>query len=56
MAGVRLSMNSDVEPMYVDCGVHGERVAAVVCSHLVSEKWGQVSHFPKLTLSGNWET
>ena len=30
-------MNSDVEPMYVDCGVHGERVAAVVCCHLVRE-------------------
>lgn len=26
---------SDVEPLYVDCGSHGRRVAAVVCRHML---------------------
>jgi len=26
---------SDTEPMMVDCGVHGERVATVVCRHML---------------------
>ncbi|MEQ3443964.1 hypothetical protein ABMY47_21095 [Pseudoalteromonas sp. BZP1] len=28
-------MSTDIEPMYIDCGKHGKRVAAVVCGHLV---------------------
>lgn len=27
-------MDSSDEPMYVDCGVHGKRVAAILCRHL----------------------
>jgi hypothetical protein len=26
---------SEEEPLFVDCGEHGKRVAAVVCGHLV---------------------
>jgi hypothetical protein len=26
---------SDDEPLYVDCGPHGKRVAAVVCCHML---------------------
>ena len=26
---------SDDEPLYVDCGPHGKRVAAVVCCHMI---------------------
>jgi hypothetical protein len=25
----------DEEPIYVDCGAHGKRVAAVVCRHMI---------------------
>jgi len=32
---VRLHMSTEIEPMYVDCGEHGKRVAAVVCCHLL---------------------
>ena len=28
-------MNTESEPMYVDCGTHGKRVSAVVCRHLL---------------------
>jgi hypothetical protein len=28
---------SDNEPLYVDCGPHGKRVAAVVCRHMLEE-------------------
>ena len=31
----RLLMSTDIEPMYIDCGKHGKRVAAVLCGHLV---------------------
>ena len=26
---------SEIEPLMVDCGPHGERVSAVVCRHLI---------------------
>ena len=26
---------SDSEPMMLDCGIHGERVSAVVCRHML---------------------
>jgi hypothetical protein len=26
---------SDDDPLYVDCGAHGKRVAAVVCCHMI---------------------
>ena len=26
---------SDVEPMLINCGAHGERVSAVVCGHMI---------------------
>lgn len=28
-------MSTEPEPMYVDCGIHGKRISAVVCRHLV---------------------
>ncbi|WP_166420375.1 hypothetical protein [Pseudoalteromonas sp. Z1A8] len=28
-------MSTEIEPMYVDCGEHGKRVASVVCCHLL---------------------
>ena len=28
-------MSTESEPMYVDCGVRGKRVSAVVCRHLL---------------------
>ncbi len=28
-------MSTDLDPMHVDCGVHGKRVAAILCRHLV---------------------
>ncbi len=33
---------SDEEPLMVDCGPHGRRVATVVCRHLVEEKGRKV--------------
>ena len=39
---VRLLMNTDMEPMYIDCGKHGKRVAAVVCRHLVKPQGERV--------------
>jgi hypothetical protein len=29
---------SDEEPLYVDCGPHGKRVAAVVCGHMIGAR------------------
>jgi len=29
-------MSEQSEPLYVDCGEHGQRVSAVVCCHLVN--------------------
>jgi hypothetical protein len=29
-------MNEQSEPLYVDCGEHGQRISAVVCRHLVN--------------------
>lgn len=29
---------SDDDPLLVDCGSHGKRVAAAVCQHMVGEK------------------
>jgi hypothetical protein len=29
---------SDDGPLYVDCGTHGKRVAAVVCCHMLESK------------------
>ena len=29
---------SDNDPLLVDCGSHGKRIAAVVCRHMVDEK------------------
>lgn len=29
---------SDNDPLLVDCGPHGKRVAAVVCRHMVDQK------------------
>lgn len=33
--GVRQIMSEQSEPLYVDCGEHGQRISAVVCRHLV---------------------
>lgn len=34
---IRLDQSmSDDEPLYVDCGAHGRRVAAVVCCHMLT--------------------
>jgi hypothetical protein len=35
-------MSSDIEPMFVDCGVHGKRVAAVVCCHMLKPEGERV--------------
>jgi hypothetical protein len=32
---------SEVEPLFVDCGAHGKRVAAVVCRHLLRSETPQ---------------
>jgi len=29
---------SDDEPLFVDCGSHGKRVAAVVCCHMIGAR------------------
>ncbi|MBU2983993.1 hypothetical protein KO528_01400 [Saccharophagus degradans] len=35
-------MSSDIEPMFVDCGIHGKRVAAVVCCHMLKPEGEKV--------------
>jgi hypothetical protein len=35
--GVLQTMKDD-EPLYVDCGRHGKRVAAVVCCHMIESR------------------
>lgn len=29
---------SDSEPLYVDCGPHGRRIAAVICRHMLDSE------------------
>lgn len=29
-------MSNKSEPMYVDCGIHGKRISAIVCRHLLN--------------------
>lgn len=32
------TMSNYIEPLYVDCGQHGNRVASVMCCHLLNTK------------------
>ncbi|MBO6794787.1 MAG: hypothetical protein JJ895_12820 [Balneolaceae bacterium] len=35
-------MESEIEPMYVECGRHGKRIASVVCCHLLKNEGNKV--------------